>query len=184
MQNIREAIWHFFSNKTNKILSVVFVLAVVLFFSLFKNALIILFLILLTWLTKFYQKYVENIHFGFDFTLMSAIVTAYAYGALIGTFTGIVCLFLTTLWTGRFTPSVFFAFFSLSIIAILASGFNTTNITFIGITLSIIYDIILYFAYMTFFGGKAYKGLIFAGTHTIFNIWAFSVIAPKLLIIM
>ncbi|PLW80890.1 hypothetical protein C0585_00265 [Candidatus Woesearchaeota archaeon] len=182
-KDYKEILEHFFKNRTNRILSIIFVLLIVCFFTLMKDAFIIFMLIFLAWIIKFYQRYV-NIEFGFDLTLFACIITSYSYGAFIGIFTGFASLFLATSWNGRYTPSVLFGFFLIFCISLIVPKLNLISITSIGIFFAILYDIIQATIYLVFFGGKIHKAAIFALTHTSFNIWAFLVVAPKFISIM
>lgn len=179
----QKIIREFFKNKTNKVLVILFLFALVIFFSLLKNAIIIFFLIVLAWITKFYQRYITA-PFGFDFSLMVCVLTAYTYGGIIGAFSGVVSLFLSTMWGGRFTPNIFFGFFLFILIAFITPNFTFMSISTLGIMITIFYDLVQLFMLVTVFGGKIEKGLIFVGTNFLFNLWAFLIIAPKILSIM
>jgi hypothetical protein len=173
----------FFKNKTNRVLSILFVLFIVVFFTLMKNAFLVFLLILFAWIIKFYQRYVD-FEFGFDLTLFAAILTSYAYGSIVGIFTGFTALFLATSWNGRYTPSVLFGFVLIFFIGLIVPGLTALSITAVGITITILYDLIQFSVYMLFLGGKIHKAVIFALTHSTFNIWVFYSIAPKFLGIM
>ncbi|MBR9675997.1 hypothetical protein GOV05_03245, partial [Candidatus Woesearchaeota archaeon] len=69
----------FFSNKTNLFLSILLGLLLIIFFSTIKDAFIIIFLIALSWVTKFYQRYMM-VHLGIDFIILAIVTTSVAYG--------------------------------------------------------------------------------------------------------
>lgn len=173
----------FFQNRTNKILAIVFVLLSIIFFSVFKKAFIILFLILISWLTKFYQRYI-NVQIGVDLIMVSFICTAIVYGPWVGTFVGVSSLFLATLWSGRFTPSLFASFFVIMLFSFIAPAFAGLGITTAGIILTFLYDIVLVALYLGAFGGRIHRSAIFFVSHFFWNIGVFVSIAPKLMAIL
>ena len=183
MNNFKKIARNFLNNKTNLFLSVIFVLFIVLFFTLIKNAFIIVFLIFISWILKFYERYV-TLQIGVEFVMFTTILISYSYGPLIGAFSGVAALFLSTSWGGRYTASVFIAFILIVFVSFLVVPLKFLGITTVGIILSILYDIILYFIYMNFLSGRMEKAIIFSVSHSIFNIWAFVVLAPKFIALM
>jgi len=113
--------------------------------------------------------------------MISFITTSIAYNSFIGSFVGIASLFLATLWTGRFTPSVFAAFPLILLFSFLAPALAGFGITKAGIIITLFYDLLLIFIYLVFFGGRLHRSTIFFLTHFFWNIWVFVSIAPWLM---
>lgn len=173
----------FFSNKTNLFLSILLGLLLIIFFSTIKDAFIIIFLIALSWVTKFYQRYMM-VHLGIDFIILAIVTTSVAYGPLIGSIVGLISLFLATLWTCKFTPSVMMSFPMIIVIAFFAYAMRDANIIFLGIMLTVMYDLVLESIYLFVLGGRFHRAAIFVSTHILFNVWAFAMLAKPLLSIM
>ena len=110
--------------------------------------------------------------------MVSFITTSIVYGPLVGSFVGVTSLFLATLWSGRFTPSLFASFFVIILFSFIAPSFAGLGITMAGIILTLLFDIVLVVLYLGAFGGRIHRSVIFAVTHFFWNIGVFITIAP------
>lgn len=182
-ENVEKVVKLFFSNKTNKFLFILFIILLIIFFSVFKKALLIFILIGISWASKFYQRYI-NVQIGVDFIMVSFICVAISYGPLIGAFVGVTSLFLATLWSGRFTPSLFASLFVVALFAFIAPLFSSWNIVAAGIFLTFLYDLTLTLIYLFAFGGRIHRSAIFFVSHFFWNVGVFTSIAPFLMTLL
>ncbi|PLW80889.1 hypothetical protein C0585_00260 [Candidatus Woesearchaeota archaeon] len=175
---MKKTIEHFI--KKNYIYIILFVFVTIFFFSLVKKAAIIFFLIFFSWFIKSYQKKMP-FYLGIDLVLLSTVLTSYSYGFFIGTLTGFASMFVSSLWRGRFNPLTLTSYLIIALIALIIPLFSTTNISLLGIIITLFYDTLFLFLSIGFFDGRISRGLTFAISHLFFNIFLFLKVAPKLL---
>lgn len=150
---------------------------------LMKNTLILSSLILIGGVSNIYQRYIR-VHLGIEFIMLSAIIAGYIYGAFIGGVVAFLTFALAMYFEGRFPHTLFASFILITLVGMAAHLFSNKSITFAGITLTILYDLILVPVYIAFFRARIPSIMLFAITHIIWNYWVFTTIAPSLLSIL
>lgn len=184
MRKIQKIIDHFFKNKTNKVLFIATIVFAVLFFVLFKKAFIVFLFIFISWITKSYQKHV-NIYLGIDFIMVATILPAFVYDPFTGAFSGVISMLLSSLWRGRFNMVVFLAYILLIICAYITPLIaSLIGITKTGILITVIYDLIIGYFSIVILHGRIERAVTFTVTHIGFNTLLFTLVVPKLLVIM
>jgi len=178
---MKRTIEHFI--KKNYIYIIIFIFVTIFFFSLVKKAAIIFFLIFFSWLIKSYQKKMP-FYLGIDLVLLSTVLTSYSYGFFIGTLTGFASMFVSSLWRGRFNPLTMSSYIIIFIVSLIVPLFGDSNISFIGVFMTLLYDILFLFLSVGFFDGRISRGLTFTISHLAFNIFLFVKIAPIILRLM
>ena len=150
---------------------------------LIKNTLILSSLILLGGISNIYQRYVR-VHLGVEFIMLATIVAGYIYGPIVGGVVGFLTFGLAMYFEGRFPHHLFISFILITLVGIFAFSFRNKSITFAGIALTILYDLILVPTYITLFRARIPSIMLFAVTHIIWNYWVFTAIAPSVIAIL
>lgn len=163
--------------------SLIFLFVLNQFSVLMKNTLILSSLILIGGISNIYQRYIKA-HLGIELIMLSAIIAGYIYGPFVGGVVAFLTFALAMYFEGRFPHTLFVSFILITLVGITASMFKDKSITFAGITLTILYDLILVPVYIAFFRARIPSIMLFAITHIIWNYWVFSTIAPGLLSIL
>ena len=160
--------------------------AVVLFFfwSYVKVILVMAIFIALGAVSMLYNRWVKE-SLGVEFIMLGTVITSIVFGRLPGLIVGMVGLFLAEVLSERFTYSTFVSFIGIAVVALIAQNiFNQTHsITSAGIILTVIYDAVIIPGYLLL-GSNLGRSALFVVTHLIFNVWAFSFIAPLLVRIL
>ena len=160
--------------------AIIFLFVLNQFSVLMKNTIIISSLILLGGISNIYQRYVR-VHLGIEFIMLSTIICGYVYGAIVGGVVGFLTFALAMYFEGRFPHTLFVSFILITLVGIFAATLNSHSITFVGIVLTIAYDLILVPTYIGLFRARIPSILTFAITHIIWNYWVFTNIAPSVL---
>lgn len=154
--------------------------AVLLFFfwAYVKLLAVMAFFIALGAVSMVYNRWVK-LSVGVEFVMLGLVITSIAFGRLPGLVVGVVGLFLAEVISERFTYSTFVSFIGVAVVAVIApTVFGWVgSITSAGILLTVIYDAIIIPGYLLL-GSNIGRSAFFVATHIIFNIWAFSFIAP------
>ena len=176
-----EAIKNFFLHNTRKI--AVAIAGLLLFSLLFgisiKTTFMVLALILAASFSTFYFNYVV-VPVNFELVKMATILTAVSYGFWQGLAVGIASTFFGKVLIGRIDEKLPLSMLMISIIAVAASIFSTANITTLGITLVLAYNVTM-FALSMLMGGDLAWNLPYEGTNFVFNVFLFVKVAPFLL---
>ena len=156
--------------------------AVLLFFfwAYVKLLAVMAFFIALGAFSMVYNRWIK-VSVGVELVMLGLVITSIAFGRLPGLIVGMVGLFLAEVISERFTYSTFVSFIGTAVIAVIAPNiFHQTNsITSAGVILTVIYDAIIIPGYLLL-GSNPGRSAFFVVTHIIFNIWAFSFIAPMM----
>ncbi len=165
-------------------IAIIFILTILSLF-LLKNIKMIFFILLLMFLGVVTDSINRFMPFsvGFELIMMGTILAARAYSPLIGIMVGVLSLTISELFIMRFKVGLLFSYLGIMIVAFLSHIFSEGDITRTGITLTVIYDMIILPGYY-FTGSNPVKLAIFAGTHIAFNIWVFTKLAPFFLGLM
>lgn len=136
-------------------------------------------LMILGSLSMIYNLFIR-ISLGVEFILLATVLCAVAYGPIVGVFVGIVTLFFAEFISGKMTYNTFVSFIGIIIVAVIAAFSGGGNITTLGIIMVVLYDVIIIPLYLLT-GSNPVSSFFFVVTHIPWNIWVFSVIAPRLL---
>lgn len=173
----------FFQSKFHAIMILVSIIILIIvlntMLNLVKHVLIISFLILLGGISKIYQRYFR-VQVGIEFIMLAAVVSGYIYGAFVGGVVGFFTFSLATFFSGRFSHTLIISFILTTLVGMAASLFGNASITVVGITLTLIYNLILIPIYIGWFSGRVSRILLFSATHIFWNVWVFTTIAPYL----
>lgn len=161
-------------------LAIAAVVLLFFFWAYIKLLAVMAFFIALGAASMIYNRWIK-VSVGVEFIMLGLVVTSIAFGRLPGMIVGVVGFFLAEIISERLTYSTFVSFLGAAVIAMIAPNvFHQTNsITSAGIMLTILYDAIIIPGYLLL-GSNVGRSAFFVVTHIIFNIWAFSFIAPML----
>ncbi len=176
----REAVAEFIRGNTKKI---AFAIAGLLIFSLLfgipvKTTFVVLLLILAASFSTFYFNYFRA-PVNFELVKLSTILVAASHGLLPGLAVGIASTFFGKVLIGRIDEKLPLSMVTISVIAIAAAIFSSTNITTLGITLVFAYNVTM-FVLTQVMGGDIAWNLPYEGTNLLFNVFLFIKIAPIL----
>lgn len=144
-----------------------------------KTVIIVPLLILAASFSTFYYNYVV-IPVNFELVKMATVLSAVAYGLLPGLIVGIASTFFGKVLIGRIDEKLPLSMLTISIIAVAAAIFSTANITTLGITLVLAYNVTM-FTLTQLMGGDLMWNLPYEGTNFAFNVLLFTKAAPVLL---
>ena len=123
-----------------------------------------------------YNRWIK-LSLGFELIMLGTVITAMVYGRWQAIVVGFIALFLAEVLTDRFTYSTFISFIGLAVIAAVVPLVSTIGITWTGITMTLLYDIIIVPGYLLM-GSSPWRTFVFLGTHIMFNVWVFIFLAP------
>ena len=142
----------------------------------------LLFICVLTIVASLSMVYnlVIRLSLGFEFIMLATVLCSVAYGPIVGVAVGLVSLFFAEFISTKLTYNTFVSFIGITIIGFIASFNGGGNITMWGIFMTVLYDLIIIPGYLIT-GSHPIKCFIFVVTHIPWNIWVFSVLAPRVL---
>lgn len=120
---------------------------------------------------------------GFELILMGVVLCSIAYNPVIGIMLGVISLAISEIFMMKFKLGILFSFIGIIVVAFISSFLRDADISGLGIFLTFLYDFIIIPGYY-FTGSNPVKLAVFSATHILFNIWAFSKLAPHLLGLM
>ncbi len=164
--------------------SIIFLLTLLSLF-LLHNLKMIFFILLLMFLGTLTNTLNRFIPFsiGLELIMMGTILSSRVYSPVIGIMVGIISLTVSEFLIMRFKIGIAFSYLGIIVVSFLSHLFAGSDITYVGISLTIIYDAIILPGYF-FTGSNPIKICIFAFTHIALNIWIFMKIAPFILRLM
>ncbi|MBI2143895.1 hypothetical protein HYU17_01955 [Candidatus Woesearchaeota archaeon] len=148
------------------------------FWNYIKVIIVMVFFIAIGTVSMLYNRWIK-VSLGVELIMVGLVVTSVSFGRLPGLVVGLVGLFLAEVLSERFTYSTFVSFIGIAVVGLAAPNIfhQADSITSTGIIMTIIYDAIIAPGYILL-GSNAGRTALFIVTHIIFNIWAFSFIAP------
>ncbi len=171
----------------NKRLLLLIIISGILFMLLlirFKRIFFTALLISLGGSSMIYQRYFRfGSYVGFELCMMATLLTALAYGPAFGAFAGFSSLFLAFVLCGNFKHTSFISLLVLPLIGLIVPLFSHLPLLYVGMLMTIIYDIIILPLYIAL-GSRIVPSIIFFITHLFFNYWVFSFFAPVILSFM
>jgi len=162
-----------------KRLAIVIVIAAVLLLYIFRSiveviAVMAVFIVLGS-VSMMYNRWIK-VSLGVEFIMLGIVVTGMLYGRWQALIVGIVALFFAEVLSDRFTYSTFVSFIGIFVVAMVIP----LLITWVGIWMTLLYDVIILPGYMLL-GSSPWRSLLFFTTHIFFNAWIFMVVAPRIL---
>lgn len=136
-------------------------------------------LTILASLSMFYNLFIR-LSLGFEFIMLATVLCSVVYGPVVGVVVGLVSLFFAEFISTKLSYNTFVSFIGIAIIGFIASFYKGDNITMWGISMVVLYDAIIIPGYLMT-GSHPVKSFIYVVTHIPWNIWVFSVIAPRVL---
>lgn len=175
-----QAIADYLRENTKVIIAIVAVLLLIsiIFDVQVKTVIILPLLILTASFSTFYFNYVV-VPVNFELVKMATILAAVSYGFWQGLAVGIASTFFSKVLIGRVDEKLPLSMLTISIIAVAAAIFSTANITTLGITLVLAYNVTM-FALTQLMGGDLMWNLPYEATNFAFNVFLFTKIAPGL----
>jgi hypothetical protein len=178
MVKIKQAIFAIldfvFKNKYHTALFLgIFLIAVSLMF--FKNLIVLIF-ILIGALSLIHTLITRN-YFGFELCTLLAITTAMKFGPVTGAIVGTTSITLGLILGRSIDAGIIASILGFIIIAVVASFFNFSQIIFVGVILTIVYDILLGTFYY-FSGSNLFTILMFSISHILLNFFVFTYLSP------
>jgi len=165
-----------------KRLAIVFVISAILLLYLFRHIVevvaVMAAFIVVGILSMMYNRWIK-VSLGFELIMLGLVVTGMLYGRIPAVIVGMVALFFAEVITDRFTYATFVSFIGIFVVAMIVPMFADKNITWVGIWMTLLYDVIILPGYMLL-GSSPWRSFLFFITHIFFNVWIFMVVAPRI----
>lgn len=127
-------------------------------------------------LSMMYNRWVK-VSLGVELIMLGMVIVSSVYGMVPGIVVGCVAIFFAEVLTDRFTYSTFVSFIGVFAVAAAVPHLSGMSITWIGIWMTVLYDLIIGPGYIIM-GSSIWRTLLFIATHLLFNTWVFVFIAP------
>lgn len=176
----REAVAYFLRSNVKRIaLAIAGLVALSLLFGISVKTMFVVFLLVLAAsFSTFYFNYFKA-PVNFELVKLSTILVAVSHGLLPGLAVGIASTFFGKVLIGRIDEKLPLSMLTISIIAVAAAVFNAADITTLGITLVVAYNVTM-FVITQAMGGELAWNLPYEGTNLLFNVFLFMKVAPAL----
>lgn len=158
------------------IICLLVVFALILFVRHILDIIVIIALITLGAISMIYQRVVRY-SIGIELCIFATVISAVAYGSIIGAIVGFVSLFLAEVLSLRIAPNTFIGLAAISLIGLITPLFWPADIFWLGMGMTILYDAAIIPGYILT-GSSPVSSGIFLVTHLMFNYWVFANIAP------
>lgn len=116
-------------------------------------------------------------YIGLELCTMATVLTALAYGPAFGVFTGFFSIFIGFVLSGHFKPTYFVSVLAMPLIGVIVPLFSSLPLLYLGLLMTLIYDLIILPLYVLF-GSRVASSAVFFVTHIMLNFWFFSAVAP------
>lgn len=168
------------AKRKKALLFLIFLVLIAFFLGRYNNAFVFIpGLVILASLSMVYNLFIR-ISLGFEFVMLATVLCSVVYGPVVGIIVGLVSLFFAEFISTKMAYNTFISFIGIAIIGFVASFSSADNITIWGIVMTVLYDIIILPLYVIT-GSNPMRSFIYLFTHVPWNIWVFSVLAPRLL---
>jgi len=141
----------------------------------FKNLMILIFILIGAF--SLIHTLITRNYIGFELCILLTIITAMKFGPVTGAIVGATSITLGLIIGRSIDAGIVFSILGFIIIAVAASFFNFSQIVFVGMMLTIVYDILLGIFYY-FSGSNPFTILIFSVTHILLNFFVFTYLSP------
>ena len=129
-----------------------------------------------------YNRWIR-VSLGFELIMFGVVITGMLYGWLQALIVGFIALFFAEVLTNRFTYSTFVSFIGMFVIALVVPSFAGNNVAWVGIGMTLLYDLIILPGYILL-GSSPGRSLLFFATHILFNAWIFLTVAPPVMSVL
>lgn len=130
--------------------------------------------------SRIHQRFLPTSFIGVELIMLFTVISGRLFGASAGIFVGVMSIFLSTFITGEPIAKMFPPFAAIAVVGYFASAFSSANVSFTGLLLTILYDILISAGYLLS-GSNRFKLLVFVVTHIAFNYYVFYNWAPYIL---
>jgi hypothetical protein len=172
---LQESFSYVIGNKRFILVVALTFMLMVVYFSILKNILLIVFLIAIASVSKMYHRLFRS-HLGIDLVFFSCIIAAYRFGTATGLFVGWTSLVAADLLAGRFSHTSLISLIGLGTISIITPLFSEIPFITAGIIITVIYEIIVLPLYFLL-GSDLFKILTFLVSHLVFNVFVITNVA-------
>jgi hypothetical protein len=125
-----------------------------------------------------YNRFLK-VSLGIELNMLGIVIIGLLYGPLAAFIVGSITLFFAFVLTEHLTHASFVSFIGIAAVSFLIPVLSNMSITATGISLTIIYDVIIAAGYLAL-GSRLERTALFIVTHIPWNIWVFWSIAPKI----
>ncbi|MDO8642877.1 MAG: hypothetical protein Q7R76_04835 [Candidatus Woesearchaeota archaeon] len=161
-------------------LTYILVLLALLFVVLFRKPLIVLGLIILGGLSTIYKRIV-NVPIGFELITFFSLILTFTFSVWVGVISMVLMILISHITTGRICATMFGKMVVYGFLLVIALFFSSANIVWVGIGLSAVLYVILFFMYVFVFGYNPLSSFTSAVGGVIFNYIFFTKFAEILL---
>ncbi|MBI2146972.1 hypothetical protein HYU19_00665 [Candidatus Woesearchaeota archaeon] len=158
--------------------AVILLLAVLATKNLLFLSLLLSMNMLLSALLRPFKRFLGGFASGIELVTLSTVLAGMAYGSWIGALFGMASLAVNFFFLGRMTMFTLLVLPAYGLIGLLAPLVTAANVTMAGIFFSIAYNSLVSIAILSFFRGSMLKCLAFSSTNIVFNVLAFTYLAP------
>ncbi|MEK6968079.1 MAG: hypothetical protein AABX51_05610 [Nanoarchaeota archaeon] len=129
-----------------------------------------------------YNRWLK-VSIGIEFITFSTVMTARAYGGLLGGLVGFFGLATAEVLGTGFNAKTVISLLAIFLMGMITPFFNGIHITTAGMLIAVFYDLLIIPLYLIA-GSNPVRSAVFVITHLIFNAWLFVFIAPRLELLM
>ena len=162
-----------------RIILIIGLILLLLFGQYMKQVLLVTLLGVLSAISFLHYRFLRT-PIAFELCLFATVITSITYGTVLGALVGSISMLVGFIMSSQFQHKSFFSFGAIMLIAVFSNIFKEINIVLLGVSMTIIYDIMILPLYLLL-GSTYYKSAIYFVTHIIINYWIFSNLAPILL---
>lgn len=166
-------------HKIESLMSVLVLLIILYFWSTVGMLLTMAVFIIVGALSMIYQRFLR-ISLGIELIMLGMVVIGFLHGPLAAFIVGSVAFFISMLLNEHLMHASIVSFLGIGVVSALLPAFEGLGITTAGIILTVIYDAIIGPGYLML-GSNPGKVGLFVSTHLLFNLWAFTVLAPRII---
>jgi len=114
---------------------------------------------------------------GVELIMLGIVITGLVYGRIPALIVGWIALFIAMVITNSFMHSSFVSFVGIFVVVMAIPLFQGISVTWVGIWMTLLYDLVIAPGYLLM-GSSPWRTLLFVGSHIIFNVWLFIILAP------
>ncbi len=162
--------------------AVLFLILIIFFYRDIKAFFSIVALIAIGVLSRLWQRFIP-LSIGANLIMLVTVVAGVMYGPLAGISVGVLSLFISAILVLDELATMLPPFFAIALAGYIAGYLPAADISFGGMALTILYDVIISVSYF-FLGVAGIRTALFVATHIVFNYFVFYNVAPALINIL
>lgn len=160
------------------------ILAIALFFNVFKAIIVIILFILANCFIRFYKRVIPVLPIELEISMFATMLTTVAYGFWVGLLTALLTSIAAEFFTQMIKPFSLVNIITYAVVAIPAIFLSSQTIIVGGLTIVVLANIVIFTIFL-FMGYDMFKNLAYSVTNIVFNYFMFTYLAvPILNIIM